>query len=135
MKLANVSKIVNLTPHALHVWTSHAGEVVTIPVSGVVARVDVTRIPSQELYADPVPEDALDGIRISVSEVGQLYFADLKGEKVTWYPEEDTLYVVSGLVRTYYDRPYFVSPGDQVRDSDGKIAGYRGLDRGKWVES
>lgn len=132
MKLSEVTKIVNLTPHALHVHTT--GDVATIPVSGVIARVDVTRTPGPVLFADPAPQA---GIRVSVSEVGRLTFTDLKGAELEqpWYPEEYTLYVVSGLVRTYYDRQYFCSPGDPVRDSEGRIVGCRGLDRGKWVES
>lgn len=130
MKLANVTRIVNLTPHDLHVHT--VSGIVTIPVSGTVARVDVTRSSLCALYVDPAPGN---GIRVWTSEIGRLTFTDLAGEEVAWYAEDDVLYVVSGLVRTYYDKPYFASPGEPVRDPEGRVVGCRGLDRGKWVES
>jgi hypothetical protein len=49
--------------------------------------------------------------------------------------EEDTLFLVSGLVRMACpNRPDLVSPGEPVRDDKGRVIGCRGLVENKYPQ-
>lgn len=100
------TKLVNLTPHAI-VFPEF-----TLEPSGIVARV--------KEFSE-------------VSELNKVMGIDLVTK---WYgtveglpqPEEGTLYVVSGMLRTALpDRYDLASPGDLIRDEKGVIVGCKNL--------
>lgn len=102
-----ILKIVNLTPHAISVVGDGA---CTLPPSGQVARVSSTTAEVRRVNGIPC-------YAVSYGEVQGLPEA-----------EEDTLYVVSALVRAAVPhRTDVASPGELVRDNDGKPIGCRGL--------
>lgn len=105
-----IMRFVNLTPHKLTILGDDDQVVKTIDSSGV-ARVDVQR----------TQVDSIDGVPIYDSTYG-----DVDGLPD---PQDDTMYVVSGLVASATDRADVVSPGDLVRDDDGNVVGARGLTR------
>lgn len=100
---------INLTPHALSI-IEEDGSVYTLPASGQVARVEVTRTVAY----------VMDGIEI---------FETVFGE-VTGLPEPDynNVYIVSALVAMRCrDRADIYSPGELVRNDAGQVIGCRGL--------
>ena len=105
-------KIVNLTPHAVTLHGT-AGQAVTLPPSGQVARLAVAR----EAMAPVV----VDGIELAVSRptLGA----------VTGLPDaqDGVLLLVSALVADAVRRADVVSRGELVRDGAGVIVGARGL--------
>jgi len=100
-------KIVNLTPHTLNIHT--AGGIQNIPPSGDVARVDV-----QYVHAGQVA-----GVDV--------YRADYGAVVGLPDPTPDHIYVVSGMVAQVTPRPDVYSPGQLVRDGDGRPIGCQGL--------
>jgi len=99
------TRVVNLTPHTINVV---CGVEVAIPASGTVAR-------CREI-STPVGE--VNGIPIVTKTFGEV--VDLPE------PQEDTIYIVSALVAAAAvkaGRLDVVSPGDLVRDAEGKIIG------------
>lgn len=101
---------VNLTPHALNIVQSD-GSVYALPPSGQVARVATTRTVVNEI----------DGIEIYETKFGE----------VEGLPERNgqDLLIVSALVAQRANRADVYSPGELVRDGDGKVIGCRGLTR------
>ena len=115
--------IVNLTPHALNLINTNGLEVVIAP-SGLVARIDTK----------PVLDYTSDGVDFYITEVtGEPIVIDsLTKETVAFpnpNPDSDTVYVVSGMFRTYFDRYDLYQPAELVRDGAGKIIGAKGLSR------
>lgn len=103
----NAMKIVNLTPHVVNVVGEGA---CTLPPSGQVARVSSTTTEVRRV----------NGIPCSAVSYGKVEGLP--------EPEEGTLYVVSALVRAAVPhRTDVASPGELVRDNDGKPIGCRGL--------
>lgn len=103
--------IVNLTPHGVTLLAD-GREPVTVPPSGQVARVAVTR---------RMTGIAVGGVPVAVAEHGAVQ--GLPAER------PGTSYIVSALVRQAV--PYRLdvfSPADLVRDAAGNITGCRGLD-------
>lgn len=99
-------KIINLTPHTIKIINSEVRE---IPSSGTVRISEVT-----------VPVGEIDGIALVKKTYG-------KAEGLP-EPQEDTLYIVSAMVRTAYpERNDLASPGDLVRDEQGNVIGCRNL--------
>ena len=96
--------IINLTPHEIHLPDR------VIPPSGTVPRcVELT-----------VDSGDFDGVAVVCRSYGAV--SDLPE------PTEGTLYIVSMLVRLACpDRHDLASPGDLVRDRDGKIIGAKNL--------
>jgi len=108
-----MAKIVNLTPHAITI-VGPSGPTMTIPPSGVVARVATTPSPAGEVAA---VEGVVALHRVAFGEV-----QGLPGE------EAETIFVVSALVRAAVPhRGDVASPGDLVRGEDGQPIGCRGL--------
>ena len=119
--------IQNLTPHAVRIFAADGKtELLTVPPSGAVARVAVTR---QETGVVPIEMDAdrlmardpLAGIPVFVGTYGQ----------VTGLPEpvNGTVYIVSAMVRQAVPRRRDVlSPGELIRDDKGQPVGCRGLE-------
>ena len=100
---------VNLTPHALNVHTGNG--VVTIAPSGEVARVAPVN-PA----ADPVGD--IPTVTTTFGEVTGL--PD---------PQEGKVFIVSGMVASATPREDVFSPGDLVRDENGRPCGCKGLRR------
>ena len=97
-------KLVNLTPHEINI-----GGRVILP-SGTVTR-------CEEIT---VRVGSFDGIELVQKEYGEVIdLPDL---------EWNTLYIVSAMVRMAVPgRMDLASPGDLVRDENGKIIGYKNL--------
>ena len=105
-------KVVNLTPHTLTIITGSGA--VTIPPSGTVARVTVTR--------DSAGTVTIDGVDVPLSRTTYGAVTDLPD------PEPGTLYIVSSLVAAAArDRNDLVVPDALVRDDQGRVIGARGL--------
>ena len=100
---------VNLTPHDVNVKTTD-GTVVTIPKSGQVARVDVTRT--------------------DVCTFGNIKLHKTKFGDVVGLPDRqsDKWFIVSALVKNAANRDDLVSPGSLIRDDAGNVIGCDGLD-------
>jgi hypothetical protein len=100
--------LINCTPHTLAI---HAGEqVIEMQASGIVPRRTLTRTATADT-------DGIPTVRPLLGEV-------------TGLPDAvaNTYLIVSGLVLAACpDRPDLRSPGEAVRDADGKIVGCRGL--------
>jgi hypothetical protein len=108
-------RLVNLTPHSITL-ISPTGEHVTVPPSGVVARV-AERMES-------LGEVMVDGVVVPVVKRS---FGELDGLPE---PEPGVLYVVSALVAEAawrVGRSDVVGLADFVRDEQGRIVGARAL--------
>ena len=104
--------LVNLTPHVLNLVTGSG--TVTVPPSGTVARVAVTRKPAGTV--------TVDGVQVP------LYRTTYGAVEGLPDPAPDTLYVVSAVVAAAArDRDDLVVPDDLVRDEQGRVVGARGL--------
>ena len=105
---------INLTPHNLNLYDENKNLIVTIPPSGTVARVVVRRVKTGELGGVPT-------FRTEYGAVENLP-----------EPQENTTYIVSGMVRTHPDvrgRKDVYQPGELLRDSAGRPIGAIGLSR------
>ena len=101
--------LINLTPHPLSLLAAD-GTVVSLPVGGPAPRLKANRAPLGEIEGLPL-------VRTSLGAVEGLPA-----------PVEGTILIVSALVaEACPDRADLVSPGEAVRDADGKIVGARGL--------
>ena len=95
--------LINLTPHAVDIMST-SGSVVSIPASGMVARLTTS--------TEVVKEE--DGIRFTRTVFGE----------PTALPEEkaDTFYIVSQLIKNALPkRSDLLVPAEVLRDKDGKI--------------
>lgn len=97
-------KLVNLTPHDIDIDGYGS-----VPVSGVVARIDY----------DEEPFDAMDGVVVYEHKNGRAVNLP--------EPADDTYYIVSSIVRMAVQRYDLVSPAHMIRDRYGKIVGCRSL--------
>lgn len=101
--------LINLTPHTIHLIVN--SKVVSVPPSGVVARVQMTTTVVSRID---------DGIPLVRSSPGNVI--DLPE------PCEGTLFLVSALVRVACpNRSDIASPGDLVRDAEGLVVGCKTL--------
>ena len=98
--------IINLTPHTINVINS-----VTLPPSGEVARVEMVSSPTE-------PIEGIPSVRTEWGEVANLP-----------EPVEGVVLLVSGMVAQAVPREDVVSPGELVRDEQGRPIGCRGLRR------
>jgi hypothetical protein len=97
--------LTNLTPHAIVFTTG-----LTVPPSGQVARCAQVSQPAGE--ADGVP----------------LFHTAYGAVEGLPEPVSGTLYIVSAMVRAAVPhRQDVASPGDLVRDGEGKVTGCKGL--------
>lgn len=104
-------KIVNLTPHDVHVLVDE-GVVRIIPKTGKVARVKQTTRPAGKL----------DGIALVETESGALEGLPR--------PRPGVVYLVSQvLAQAARSRTDLVFPGEAVRDSEGRVVATKGLAR------
>jgi hypothetical protein len=107
---------VNLTPHTINILekTVQEGgykEVLSIPPSGIISRLAVRR----EIEA------TIDGV---------VFYKSVFGDPDDLPPKtEGTIYIVSSLFRSGFDREDLWVPGELVRDEAGKPIGCLGLSR------
>jgi len=101
----------NLTPHIVRIFGQEGDEpVLTIPPSGEVARCSVE--------SEQVGEKG--GVSLFATTFGQV-----EGLPA---PQPDTVYIVSMLVRSAVsERTDVASPGELIRDDEGRPMGCRGL--------
>ena len=106
----NLKITVNLTPHDITVILNAEGGSKTFAKSGTVARVSqVTAVAF-----------TVDGINISTARFGPVVGLPER--------EEDTLYIVSAMVKSAATgRTDLVSPGELVRDDSGNVIGCKGF--------
>ena len=103
--------LINLTPHALVIWGTDG--ILTIPQSGDVARLTVTRTEKP-----PINSKAVE-IRISLPVMGEIVGIPA--------PVAGVIYVVSALVAEKAKRADVMSPGELKRDPQGRVIGAWGL--------
>ena len=101
--------ILNYTPHTLNIYNEAGEEVASLPPSGQVARVAVSKVKKGEI----------DGIPLFTTQTG-----DLEGLPE---PAENTIYVVSGMFRAACRRPDLWQPGELLRNEAGQPIGCIGL--------
>lgn len=99
--------IVNLTPHDINIVAPTGN--VTIARSGIVARVAAV---SNQM-------DTINNIPIYAVRYGNV--ENLPA------PQENTIYIVSALVKQASSRTDLFSPGELVRDDKGIVIGCKGL--------
>lgn len=107
-------KLINLTPHAVIIYSDRNTPLFAVPASGMVARIktsveQVGSITSEEDIV-PVFTTRFDGEPIGLPD-----------------PQPDTIYIVSGIFRMYCPRPDLYQPGELVRNAAGEIIGCIGL--------
>ena len=101
---------VNLTPHTLNIHSN--GNVTNIAPSGQIARVNTS-------YKRNYNAGGID--------IYNCVYGDLNGLPE---PQDFTLYIVSGVVKSAVpNREDVLSPGELIRDSNGKPIGCNGLRR------
>lgn len=119
--------LVNLTPHAVRIFsTDGKTELVTVPPSGSVARVAVSRVETGVIPIEwdaerLLAQDPLAGLPVFVGQYGA----------VTGLPDTitGTIYIVSAMVRAAVpSRRDVMSPGELIRGADGQPVGCRGLE-------
>lgn len=112
-----MTKLLNLTPHAINVLAEDKTPHFILPPSGTVARVSTTRQRVDVIYSEQAPE----GISVFGVRFGEV--VGLPAEA------DDVFYVVSALVKTACpNRTDLLSPGELVRNDDGHPIGCIGLD-------
>lgn len=103
------TKIINLTPHAITIITD--GNNIEIAPSGTVARCKEVTENIGEVNGIPVVRKT---------------FGEIEGLP---QPQADTIFIVSALVAQAAKREDVFSPGDFVRDDQGRILGCKSLVR------
>jgi hypothetical protein len=105
-------QLVNLTPHPINIC--RGGAQITVPPSGIVARVATTK--------DVVETITVDGVEIPVHKV---IFGPVENLPE---PVADTYFLVSAIVaQAVSGRADLVVVDDAVRDAEGRIIGARAL--------
>jgi len=105
--------LINLTPHEVNFVNKQGEEVLKIPPSGTIVRVEKEQVPIVDVE---VEGNIFPYIKIHYTEVQEI-------------PEEkeNTLYIVSTLCAQYSDRNDLVILEDLVRDNDGRIIGAKSI--------
>ena len=109
-------KIINLTPHVLNLVAREGNEVVASWPSSGIARV------SQAVVELTPFTTVVNGVEVTIPRKAATFgdVVDLPA------PVEGTVYFVSAMVKAACpDRSDLVSPGDPVRDAEGKVVGCR----------
>ena len=107
-----LTKIVNLTPHAITFVDTEGNPVLTVEPSGILAR----------CATKTVMVDAINGIPVTSTE-----FGEVEGLPD---PTENTIFLVSSLVASRVpNRIDVFIPNESVRDDKGRIIGCKSLGR------
>jgi hypothetical protein len=122
-----MTTLINLTPHSISVFAADGKTLlVTVPPSGEVARVSVSRVetgvvPIESDAAALLRRDPLAGVPVFVGTYGAITGLPA--------PSFGTIYVVSAMVRQAVPtRRDVLSPGELIRDAAGQPLGCRGLE-------
>ena len=103
--------MINLTPHELTIWGTDG--ILTIPPSGDVARLTVTRAEKPPINSKAVL------VPVCLPVMGEIEGLPLAVAGV--------IYVVSALVAEKAKRADVMSPGELKRDPQGRVIGAWGL--------
>lgn len=124
-------KLVNLTPHSITIVLEES--TIEIQPSGTVARVSMetcevsTTILPRHAWGELHAEGIREGIPIIATKPGETI--DLPD------PQKGMAYIVSALVQSANpSRGDLFSPGDLVRDDQGRVIGCRNLRAQSWAE-
>lgn len=108
-----MTKLVNLTPHAITFVNGDGEKILVIEPSGQLARVSAKTVLTGEDY---------NGIPVTRTEYGTV-----EGLPA---PAENTVYIVSSLVaQRVPNRNDIFIPNESVRDDKGRIVGCKSLGR------
>lgn len=112
--------LINLTPHALNI---HNGDsVLTLPPSG-----EVARVASESTLVDSFV--TIENGKAVTVNVYDTTYGDVSGLP-PYRPSDMVMYVVSGMVNNAVPNRHDVcSPGELIRDENGRPIGCRGLRR------
>ena len=105
---------VNLTPHTINVY-KHDNTHISIPPSGAVARVSV----------EYTVIDNWDGVYVRKAHYGEI--TGLPDTDKCPKTGEPKIYIVSGMVAAAVSRGDVMSPGELIRDENGRPVGCNGL--------
>lgn len=104
-----MAKILNFTPHPIHIVDAEGNQIRTIEVSGLV-----------RLASKTVPSGEIDGVNITTTQFGE-------PEGLPEF-EEGVYYIVSQLVKSAItEREDLLVPAEVVRDPQGNIVGCKSL--------
>lgn len=106
-----MATIINITPHPLNIKVGE--ETLTIPPSGVIARLSVTH--------ESQPSINIDGVEVPVYKTK---FGPIENLPK---PQKGFYYVASALVANAANRSDVLSPGELIRDNQGNVIGAKGL--------
>jgi len=120
--------IINLTPHSLTICDEDKTLMATIPASGIVARIKVEKKRVGWTFFEGRRPVRL--FETAVSGEPHCYSLSNPSE-ILPLPEtqDDTILIVSGMFRQYFDRPDLYQPGELIRDAAGQPIGCIGLSR------
>jgi hypothetical protein len=119
-------RFVNLTPHAVVLLDKEDRPLATVPPSGTLARVSVSRTETGLVPLTDNPRAVMEGWPGSGFPVFVSQYGEVTGLPPT---KVGTIYLVSTLVRLAVPRRRDVlSPCDLVRDAAGQTLGCRGLE-------
>lgn len=113
-------KLINYTPHAVNVIGDNGN--LTIPPSGYVARISTVTQDRGRRVVNGVP------VHFALPRYGTVEVQADNGEVYEMPQEKEGVgYIVSGVVREKMNRGDTFSPGDLVRDDQGRVIGCRTL--------
>ncbi len=105
--------IVNLTPHTINIYEFDGSfQIMAIPPSGQIARIEATYNKIGQIAG-----------KLTIPEVDVTYGKPEGLPK----PEENTLFIVSGMFLAACPRNDLRKPGDLVRNEAGQPIGCKGL--------
>jgi len=104
--------IINLTNHEINIYNQRKDLVMSVSASGLEARI-ITKYHLINIV-DRIP---LFKLIVTEEPIG------LPDEK------EDTIFIVSGIFRAFYDRKDLYQPGEIIRNNNGQPIGCIGLSR------
>lgn len=102
-------EIINLTPHEVNIYNEQGDLLTTVPASGIITRISVSRQKVGELNKIPIFENAYGDVENAPEE------------------KEGIIYITSAMVSSRLKRLDMYAPGELMRDSEGKIIGCIGL--------
>ena len=110
--MIEITKVVNLTPHAINFVSKEGAPVCTIEPSGSIARVTCETVETGEINGIPLTENV---------------YGEVEGLPL---PEEGTVYLVSSLVASRCpERKDVFIPNEPVRNEKGMIVGCKSFGR------